>query len=188
MNAIDRINRSLEEWFDSLHTGRSAPHATGMQPKDVLRHILSALEENRVEGLDNKQYAPNAYEVELYLDDPEEKGRLLPFLSKEEIAAAIGRYCQQHQYTLRGPLEISLSEAARPMQETALATEANGTRTAAPREKVHVRCRYDVSPAEEAAFESRSDTQPVYTQTQAAERAAEIRQEETHAVPWQNRR
>src|SRR5689334_11020684 len=81
MNALENIERTLEELGQNLRGGTSMH---GLQPKDVLHAVLTALEENRVEGLDHKLYAPNAYTVQLNLDD-EERARLLPFLGHEEL-------------------------------------------------------------------------------------------------------
>jgi hypothetical protein len=184
MNTIERINAALEDWVDSLRGGHQprGQHTTGLQPKDVLRKILAALEENRVEGLDNKQYVPNLYAIELTLEDPEEKGRLLPFLGKEELAAAIERYCEQHQYILRGPLEITLMEAARPAS-----TDPNAPSPQEPRERVVVHCRFDIPPTETTA------TEPYpYTSTSARDplppRMAKEERIPAPPTAWQPRR
>ena len=50
MNALDNIERSLEEWGHNLRGGTSSH---GLQPRDVLHTVLSSMEENRVEGLDH---------------------------------------------------------------------------------------------------------------------------------------
>ncbi len=130
MNAIERIDRALDQWAQSLRGHTPGP---GLQPKDVLHRILHTLEENRIEGLDNQLYAPNAYEVILHLA-PEEQQRLLPFLGREELEAAITRYCQEHKYHFRGPLTVQVREE--PFPRTAPETA---------QDKVQVVCRYQVS-------------------------------------------
>jgi len=105
MNALDNIERTLEEWGQNLRGNTHTGH--GMQPRDVLKAVLNSLEKNRVEGLDHKLYAPNNYRIELRLD-PEETYRLLPFTGDAEIKAAIERYCQERKYQFRGPLAVQV--------------------------------------------------------------------------------
>ena len=107
MNALENIERTLEEWGQNLRGGSSV---SGMQPRDVLKAVLSSLEADRVEGLDHKIYAPNAYTVELHLNE-EERSRMLPFLGREELEAAIQRYCQERKYQFRGPLALQVVDA-----------------------------------------------------------------------------
>lgn len=110
MNAIERIDQALEQWAQNLRGGASPGQSTGLQPRDVLHRILAALEDNKVEGLDHKVYAPNNYIVELNFND-EERQRLLPFLGRDELEGAIQRYCQEHKYGFRGPLELQMLSA-----------------------------------------------------------------------------
>lgn len=111
MNALDNIERTLEEWGQSLRGGGGTNVAThGLQPRDVLHAVLTTLEENRVEGLDHKIYAPNDYTVQLNLDD-EERSRLLPFLGADELEAAVQRFCQERKYNFRGPLALQVVDA-----------------------------------------------------------------------------
>jgi len=105
MNALDNIERTLEQWSESLRGSTHVGH--GMQPRDVLRAVLHSLEQNRVEGLDHKLYAPNNYRIEMRLD-PEETARLLPFTSEDELRRAVERYCQERKYLLRGPLTVQV--------------------------------------------------------------------------------
>src|SRR5579872_2282681 len=107
MSILENIDRTLEEWGQHLRGGSAPAH--GLQPRDVLRHVLAALEDNRVEGLDHKIYAPNVFMVSLNLDD-EERSRLMPFLGHEELEAAIQRYCQERKYQFRGALQVQLRE------------------------------------------------------------------------------
>ena len=105
MNAIDNIERTLEQWGENLRGNTSTGH--GMQPRDVLKAVLNSLEQNRVEGLDHKLYAPNNYRVELRLD-PDEAARLTPFTGEAELRGAIERYCQEKKYQFRGPLAVQV--------------------------------------------------------------------------------
>ena len=148
MNALENIERSLEQLSHNLRGGAS-PH--GLQPRDVLHAILSSLEENRVEGLDHKLYAPNAYTVQLNLDD-EERGRLLPFLGHEELEASIQRYCQEHKYNLRGPLCLDVVDAGITAQDADYPADLDprGTRPKArpaSARKVIVHSRFNVPPS-----------------------------------------
>ncbi len=113
MNALENIERALEELGQNLRGGASTH---GLQPRDVLHAVLSSLEENRVEGLDHKVYAPNAFTVQLNLDE-EERSRLLPFLGHEELEASIQRYCQERKYHFRGPLALEVVDAGVSLQE-----------------------------------------------------------------------
>src|SRR6202040_2294660 len=99
---------------------------------DILRRILAAMENHRKEGFDNRIYVPNQYILEINVHDEEEKEYLLSFLNKDELEAAIRRYCQQNHYHIRGALDFTVREAEDP--------EASPDRKG---EKVRVRCRYD---------------------------------------------
>jgi hypothetical protein len=144
MNALDNIERTLEEWGQNLRGGGTSTQ--GLQPRDVLHTVLESLEQNRVEGLDHKIYAPNNYTVELRLDD-EERARLMPFLGHEELEAAIQRYCQERKYHFRGPVALQVLEAG-PAQAYAPELHPRGTHVSAPApveaKKVAVQSRFDV--------------------------------------------
>ena len=148
MNAIENIERTLEELGQSLRGGGAA-HVNGLQPRDVLHTVLESLEEHRIEGLDHKIYAPNAYTVQLALDD-EERSRLLPFLGHEELEASIQRYCQERKYHFRGPLALkvvntNVAEAAE--SEAVPNLDPRGTRPVLRSEaatKVRVLSQFDV--------------------------------------------
>jgi hypothetical protein len=151
MNALDNIERTLEEWGQNLRGGTSAH---GLQPRDVLHAVLASLEHNRVEGLDHKMYAPNAYTVELHLDE-EERARLLPFIGNEDLEAAIERYCGEHKYQFRGPLSLQVVDAGPspvypPEGETPRPAESAQTYAA---RKVVVQSRFDVSQAQSRSWD-----------------------------------
>src|ERR1044071_2011104 len=125
MEIFEKINRGFGGWYEGLFGG-----SDDVRPRDILRRILTALEEHRKEGIDGKVYVPNQYILEISVDDEEEKEYLLSFLDREELEAAIRRYCQQNHYNVRGGLDFTIKEVESPQ---------DGKR----REKVRVRCRYD---------------------------------------------
>ena len=125
MDLFEKINRAFGGWYEGLFGGTD-----DVRPKDILRKILTALEEHRKEGFDSKVYVPNQYILEIDVADPEEKEYLLSFLDREELETAIRRYCQQNHYHIRGALDFTIKEVE-PESE------------ARRREKVRVRCRYD---------------------------------------------
>lgn len=125
MDIFEKINKAFGGWYEGLFGGTD-----DVRPKDILRKILTALEEHRKEGFDNKVYVPNQYILDIAVDDPEEKEYLLSFLDREELETAIRRYCQQNHYHIRGALDFTINE---------LDVDADTRK----REKVRVRCRYD---------------------------------------------
>jgi pSer/pThr/pTyr-binding forkhead associated (FHA) protein len=133
MEIFEKINRAFGGWYEGLFGG-----SEDVRPRDILRRILTALEEHRKEGIDGKVYVPNQYILEIAVDDEEEKEYLLSFLDREELEAAIRRYCQQNHYNVRGGLDFTIKEVE---------ISQEGKR----REKVRVRCRYDSKLAAEKA-------------------------------------
>ena len=127
MDLLEKINRSFGAWYEGLFGG-----ADDVRPKDILRRILGAMENNRKEGFDNKIYVPNQYILEINVHDEEEKEYLLSFLNKDELEAAIRRYCAQNHYQIRGALDFTVRE----VDESEAIPGRKG-------EKVRVRCRYD---------------------------------------------
>lgn len=127
MDLFEKINRSFGSWYEGLFGGSG----DDVRPKDILRRILAALEDNRKEGFDNRVYVPNQYVLEINVHDEEEKEYLLSFLDRGELEAAIRRYCQQNHYHIRGPLDFTIKE----VEDTDLDTRRG--------EKVRVRCRYN---------------------------------------------
>ena len=125
MEIFEKINRAFGGWYEGLFGS-----SDDVRPKDVLRRILTTLEENRKEGFDSKVYVPNQYILEITVNDPEEKEYLLSFLDREELETVIRRYCQQNNFHIRGALDFTIKEVE--------FDEANP-----PAEKVRVRCRYD---------------------------------------------
>ena len=127
MDLLEKINRSFGSWYEGLFGGSGED----VRPKDILRRILAALEDNRKEGFDNRVYVPNQYVLEINVHDEEEKEYLLSFLDRGELEAAIRRYCQQNHYHIRGPLDFTIKEV-----EDVDMDMRRG-------EKVRVRCRYN---------------------------------------------
>src|ERR1043165_10210986 len=106
MEIFERINRAFGGWYEGLFGA-----SDDVRPKDILRKILVALEENRKEGFDSKIYVPNQYVLEIAVDDEEEKEYLLSFLDREELETAIRRYCQQNNYHIRGGLDFTIKRS-----------------------------------------------------------------------------
>jgi pSer/pThr/pTyr-binding forkhead associated (FHA) protein len=127
MDLFEKINRSFGSWYEGLFGGAG----DDVRPKDILRRILAAMEDNRKEGFDNRVYVPNQYVLEINVHDEEEKEYLLSFLDRGELEAAIKRYCQQNHYHIRGPLDFTIKEVDDP--------ELDSRRG----EKIRVRCRYN---------------------------------------------
>jgi pSer/pThr/pTyr-binding forkhead associated (FHA) protein len=126
MDLLEKFNRTFGSWYEGLFGG-----GDDVRPKDILRRILAALESHRKEGFDNKVYVPNQYVLEINVHDEEEKEYLLSFLDRDELEAAVRRYCQQNHYHIRGALDFTIKEVEE--------SEAEGARG----EKVRVRCRYN---------------------------------------------
>jgi pSer/pThr/pTyr-binding forkhead associated (FHA) protein len=125
MELFEKINRAFGGWYEGLFGG-----SDDLRPKDILRRIFTAMEENRKEHLDDKVYVPNHYILEIAVDDEEEKEFLRSFLVREELETAVRRYCKQNRYEIRGGLQFTIREAE-PALESRRA------------EKVRIRCRYD---------------------------------------------
>ncbi len=125
MELFEKINRAFGTWYEGLFGGNE-----DVRPKDILRKILTAMEEHRKEGFDSKIYVPNQYILEIAVDDEEEREYLLSFLDRDELETAIRRYCEQNRYQVRGGLDFTIKEVE-------MGEEGR------KRDKVRVRCRYD---------------------------------------------
>lgn len=146
MDILEKINRAFGNWYEGLFGG-----SDDVRPKDILRRILAAMEDNRKEGFDNKIYVPNQFVLEIAVEDEEEKDYLLSFLDRDELEAAIRRYCQQNHYHIRGGLDFTIKESEDP-------------EAARRGEKVRVRCRYNTkitAPEPAPAAISAAASQPV---------------------------
>lgn len=106
MDVFERFNSKFGKWYEGLFGG----DAGELRPKDVLRKITAAMEDNRKEGFDSKIYVPNKYVLELAVDDPEERDYLLSFLDEEELVSVLQRFMGQNHYHTRGPLDFTVAE------------------------------------------------------------------------------
>lgn len=106
MDVFERFNSKFGKWYEGLFGGEAGE----LRPKDVLRKITAAMEDNRKEGFDSKVYVPNKYVLELGVDDPEERDYLLSFLDEEELVSVLQRFMAQNHYHTRGPLDFTIAE------------------------------------------------------------------------------
>lgn len=127
MDFFERLNRVFGNWYESLFEDI----ASDIRPKDVLRKIINAMEDNRKEGLDNRVYVPNKYVLEIAFDSDEEREDLLAFLDKAELETALRKYMVQNHYYTRGPLDFTIEEVSLLEGETRP-------------EKLKVKCKWDV--------------------------------------------
>ena len=109
MDLIEKLNQKFGGWYESLfgETGNAE-----LRPKDVLRKILHAMDDNRSEGIDGKVYVPNKYILVLNLADVDERDYLLSFLDEEELSAVLNRYLAQNGYSTRGPLDFTITNSS----------------------------------------------------------------------------
>jgi len=126
MDVFERFNTKFGKWYEGLFSGTGAE----LRPKDVLRKITQAMEDNRKEGFDGKVYVPNKYVLELAVDDPEERDYLLSFLDEDELVSVLQRFMTQNHYHARGPLDFTIAEAS---------AAPEGVR----REKLRVKVRFE---------------------------------------------
>src|ERR1035438_549892 len=99
MDILERFHNKFGRWYGRLF---NESDENGLRPKDVLRKILDAMEENRGEGLDGRVYVPNKYVLELGVPDQDQRDYLLSFLDEEELSAVLQRYMVQNGYATRG--------------------------------------------------------------------------------------
>ncbi len=126
MDIFERFNTKFGKWYEGLFGGEVGE----LRPKDVLRKIIAAMEDNRKEGFDSKIYVPNKYVLELAVGDPEERDYLLSFLDEEELVSVLQKFMAQNHYNTRGPLDFTIAEVP----------EAERTER---REKLRVRVRFE---------------------------------------------
>lgn len=131
MDIFEKLNKAFAGWYESWFGDAESD----IRPKDVLRRIINAMEDNRKEGLDGKVYVPNKYILELSFESGEERDYLLAFLDKAELESALRKYMAQNKYYLRGPLDFTIEE---------LSVEEGKSQL----EKLRVKCKWDVRPAE----------------------------------------
>lgn len=132
MDVLEKLNRRFGAWYEGLFGGRADDT---LRPRDILRRLLSALEDARREGLDGQVYVPNVCTLRLTVENDDERQYLRTFLDADELAQAVAERLAQHGYKTRGPLVFAI-------EETAPAPDA-------PR--VEILCRFDASAAERPA-------------------------------------
>ncbi len=126
MDLLERFNNKFGKWYEGLFGNGDGE----LRPKDVLRKIIAAMEDNRKEGFDGKIYVPNKYVLELAVSDAEERDYLLSFLDAEELTTVLQRFMAQNHYHARGPLDFTIAEVPPAEQETR-------------REKLRVKVRFE---------------------------------------------
>jgi pSer/pThr/pTyr-binding forkhead associated (FHA) protein len=146
MDVFERLNRRFGTWYEGLFGG--SDRAAEIRPRDILRRILAAMEDNRREGLDGKVYVPNSYTVQVVVNDEDERDYLRSFLSADELAHAVSRAAEQHGYGLRGPLAFHVEEIKSPV-----AGSSNVP-------KVRVKCRFDTQAAPSAGNVANASNTP----------------------------
>ncbi len=129
MDVFERLNRRFGNWYEGLFGGSES---RDLRPRDVLRRILSAMEDARREGLDGNIYVPNLYTLRVSVHNQEERDYLRTFLSAEELAAAVMQVIEQHGYRLRGGLVFTVEEVPSESAATILRGE-----------RVGILCRFD---------------------------------------------
>jgi FOG: FHA domain len=132
MDFLERLNRKFGSWYEGLF---GAGSERDLRPRDILRRILAAMEDNRREGLDGSVYVPNDYTLVLAIASEEERDYLRAFLDADDLTAAVRRAMEQYGYRTKGGLRFTIEEA-----------EPTGDEA-----RVQVRCRFDSSVPETAA-------------------------------------
>ena len=133
MDIFERFNGKFGKWYEGLFGSDGGE----LRPKDVLRKIIAAMEDNRKEGFDSKVYVPNKYILELAVTDPEERDYLLSFLDEEELVGVLQKFMAQNSYKTRGPLDFTIAEVPEDERE-------------ARQEKLRVKVRFEKGEKEAA--------------------------------------
>ena len=133
MDIFERFNSKFGKWYEGLFGSDGGE----LRPKDVLRKIIAAMEDNRKEGFDSKIYVPNKYILELAVADPEEREYLLSFLDEEELVVVLQKFMAQNSYKTRGPLDFTIAEVPEEERE-------------ARQEKLRVKVRFEKGEKEAA--------------------------------------
>jgi len=133
VDILEKLNKAFAGWYESWF----GDAVSDIRPKDILRKVIGAMEDNRKEGLDNRMYVPNKYILELAFENEEEREYLLAFLDKEEFEAALRKYMAQNKYYVRGPLDFTIEEVV--------------SEDEAKPEKLKVKAKWDIRPMEKEA-------------------------------------
>ena len=131
MDVIERLNRKFGAWYEGLF---GASSDRDLRPRDILHRLISAMEDDRREGLDGQVYVPNVYTLQIAVSDDDERDYLRTFLSAEDLSAAVQRAIDQHGYRVKGGLSFQIEEIASP------SGIGNG-------ERVRIKPRFDTSVA-----------------------------------------
>jgi len=124
---FERINTLFGNWYEGLFGTGGELH-----PREVLRRLVIAAEEHRIQGLDGELYVPNRYRIEIALQNPEEQDAYLTFLQPQELADALWQELQEEGYRLRGGIVCEV--VAQPI------APAN-----APRQALRITAKFDPS-------------------------------------------
>ncbi|MGQ9486265.1 MAG: FhaA domain-containing protein [Armatimonadota bacterium] len=124
---FERINILFGDWYERLFGAGGELH-----PREVLRRLVIAAEEHRIEGLDGELYVPNRYKLEIALQNPEEQEAYLTFLQPQDLADALWQELQEEGYRLRGGIVCEVVAQPAP---------SGGT----PRQALRITARFDPS-------------------------------------------
>lgn len=133
MDVFEKLNKAFAGWYESWF----GDAVSDIRPKDILRKVIGAMEDNRKEGLDNRMYVPNKYILAIAFESEEEREYLLAFLDKEEFEAALRKYMAQNKYYIRGPLDFTVEEVS--------------SKDDAEAEKLKVHAKWDIRPMKKEA-------------------------------------
>lgn len=127
MDVLERLNRRFGSWYEGLF---GASPERDLRPRDILRRILAAMEDQRREGLDGQIYVPNCYTLQIAVHGDDERQYLRTFLDAQELVGAVRRAMEQHGYKTRGGLRFTIEEiASHPDEEP----------------RVTIACRFDAN-------------------------------------------
>lgn len=124
---FERINTLFGDWYEKLFGAGGELH-----PREVLRRLVIAAEEHRIEGLDGALYVPNRYILEIALQNPEEQEAYLTFLQPQELADALWQELHEEGYRLRGGIVCEVVAQPAPAGN-------------APRQALHIIAKFDTS-------------------------------------------
>lgn len=143
MDVFEKLNRTFGGWYEGLFA--PSPNAD-LRPRDILRRILSHIEDERRDGLDGKVYVPNLYTIEVSPRDDDERHYLRAFLDAEELTTAVRHHLDQHGYQTRGELQFEIKEA--------------DASQAADADRLRIRSRFDASRAARPASRQQPPPDP----------------------------
>ena len=113
MDGIERLNKRFGNWYESL-LGGNGNNSGLLRPRDILRRIISAMEDKRREGLDGHVYIPNVYTLQIAPQNDEERDYLRAFLDADDLASEVQNAAERHGYKIRGGLQFTVEEVPAP--------------------------------------------------------------------------